>query len=162
MTDHAAGAPPKPEGLDSMIVLRLKQTFPLRIAEWLMAAVILSWGLVLIQPDDVFGRNPALARLGEYFPQIVWAYACLIIGITRLLALGINGAWRNSPHLRAACAFVSCFLWLQISLGVIQVGITNTGVAVYPWFMLLDIYCVFRAAVDARISDDKARGRAAL
>ena len=142
-----------------MMIVKLKQTFPIRITEWLLAGIMFSWSLACWNLTPTDWANPlytGLARLGD---QYTWATFAFVLGITRLLALGINGAWRPSPHLRAGCAFFACFMWLQISLGVFMADIRATGIAIYPWLLFADIYNVFRASHDARVSDDRARAR---
>lgn len=139
-----------------MIIVRFQQTFPLRISEWLMSGILLSWGITLLYNPVIFDapQNYALARLAT---QPVWGWLCLVMGAVRWVALTINGAWRASPHIRMVCAFLSCFFWLQISLGIAGSAIVSTGIAVYPWFLLLDSYNTFRAATDARAADDRAK-----
>lgn len=141
-----------------MIVVRFQQTFPLRIAEWLMSAVLISWGVILGLNSTVFAISPVMGELAHNAPQGYWAVGMLALGLVRFVMLVVNGAWRASPHLRAAGAFLTCFVWLQISFALARTGIPNVGLAVYPWFLLLDTYNVFRAMSDARVADDRAKG----
>ena len=140
-----------------MIVVRFQKTFPLRVAEWTMAGILISWGVVLALNPHVFDQ-PHHAAMRRTAPQGVWAVVVLGVGVIRFMALVINGAWRASPHVRAACAFLSCFVWLQITLGLASVNLVTTGLAIYPWFLMLDTYNVFRASADARLADDRAKG----
>lgn len=142
----------------TMIVVRFQQTFPLRIAEWLMSAILIGWGVILALNSDVFARSPAMVELAHNAPQGYWAVGMLALGLMRFAMLVVNGAWRASPHLRALGAFLTCFVWLQISFGLARSGVPNVGLAVYPWFLLLDTYNVFRAMSDARVADDRAKG----
>lgn len=139
-----------------MIVVRFQQTFPLRVAEWAAAGILISMGVVLMLNPGIFTmvQHEAMRRLA---PQPVWGFACFMIGLARFIALVINGAWRASPHIRAACAFLSCFVWLQFALGLAASAVVTTGLAVYPWLLLLDTYNVFRASADARLADERAR-----
>lgn len=140
-----------------MILLKLTKTFPVRVAEWLLAGIMLSWSIAAwnLGPSD--WSNPAFSGLARIANNTTWAFFAFWIAIARLAALIRNGGWRPSPHLRAAGAFLACFLWLQVSLGMFSADIRTTGIAVYPWLLLADIYNVFRASHDARISDDRAR-----
>lgn len=139
-----------------MIVVRFQQTFPLRVAEWAAAGILITLGVVLLNNPEIFGlvQHEAMRRLA---PQPVWGWACFVVGLIRFMALVINGAWRASPHIRAVCAFMSCFVWLQFSLGLAASSVVTTGLAVYPWLLLLDIHNVFRASADARLADERAR-----
>lgn len=138
------------------IVVRLQHSFPMRITEWVVAGILTTWGVVLSQPGDVL-INEQYEMLTRVANESTWAAICLLVGTTRLLALFINGAWRPSPHIRAAMAGLSTIFWLYVVLGIFAVGELSTGMAVYPWLLLADFYAVFRASRDARLSDDRAR-----
>jgi hypothetical protein len=131
-----------------MIVLRVKTTFPLRVAEWISASMLASWGAILTLAPEVFD-NPLFSVMHSWAPQGVWALACLWVGLTRLAVLAINGAWRASPQARALLATVSLLFWATISLGLGLAG-PATGLAVYPWLVVLEFWNVHRAAGDAR------------
>lgn len=141
-----------------MIVVRFQQTFPLRVSEWVMAVILVNIGFVLLLNPEIFAlpQHSAMARWANVY---VWGWGCLLMGAVRFAVLVINGAWRASPHIRAVTAFLACFVWLEILLGLGASGVASIGLAVYPWFLVLDTYNVFRAASDAREADDKARAR---
>ena len=140
-----------------MMILKLQKSFPIRVTEWLLACIMLSWSILCWNLRDVDWSNPLYSGLARFGDQHSWAFFAFVIGGLRLAALMINGAWRPSPHLRAMGAFLSCFMWLQISLALFNSEIRATGLAIYPWLLIADIYNVFRAAHDARQSDDRAR-----
>lgn len=140
-----------------MMVIKLTKTFPVRVTEWLLAGIMLSWSVACWNLRPVDWANPLYSGLARFADQSTWAYFAFILGAIRLAALTINGAWRPSPHLRSACAFLSCFMWLQISFAIFNADIRATGIAIYPWLLLADVYNVFRASHDARQSDDRAR-----
>lgn len=131
----------------------LRETFPTRASEWALGLMLFLWSVILSINPDLFETSNSLAPLGQILSQSTWAVLCLIAGGGRLIMLAVNGAWRRSPHLRAIGAFVSCFFWFQISLGMLQAGTVGTGLAVYPVLFFLDVYNVFRASRDAGSSD---------
>lgn len=131
----------------------LRETFPTRAPEWALGAVLYLWGMVLTFNTDLFTTQQSFHVLAQMMPQSTWAILCLGVGGCRLVMLVINGVWRRSPHLRAFAAFVACFFWFWISLGILQAGTFGTGLAVYPILFLLDAYNVIRAARDAGSSD---------
>ena len=145
------------QGHISMMIVKLTKTFPVRITEWLLACIMVSWSIACWHLEGTDWQQPIYSGLARIANQNTWAFYAFWIAVVRLLALTINGAWRPSPHLRAAGAFLACFMWLQISLGMFVSEIRVTGLAVYPWLLLADIYNVFRASHDARLSDDRAR-----
>jgi hypothetical protein len=144
-----------------MMVVKLTKTFPIRITEWLLAGIMLSWSFACWNLTPGEWDGPFYALLDRLAPQQTWAFIAFCIAFLRLSALTINGAWRPSPHLRAAGAFLSLFIWLQVALATLVSPIGSTAVAIYPWLLLADTYNVFRASYDARLSDDRAskRGR---
>jgi hypothetical protein len=140
----------------SMMIVKLTKTFPIRVTEWLLAGIMFSWSIVCWNLSAHDWSSPIYSGLSRLAEQNTWAFFAFWIGAMRIAALTINGAWRPSPHLRAVGAFLACFMWLQISLGLMTSDIKATGLAVFPWLLLADIYNVFRASHDARISDDRA------
>jgi hypothetical protein len=116
-----------------------------------------SWSIVCWQLTPAEWSQPVYSGLARLGSANTWAFFAFCLGALRLAALTINGAWRPSPHLRAAGAFLACFMWLQISLGVMTADVKAAELAIFPWLLLADIYNVFRASSDARVSDDRAR-----
>jgi hypothetical protein len=141
----------------AMMIVKLQKTFPIRVMEWLLAGIMFSWSIVCWQLTPAEWSSPIYSGLARFADANTWAFFAFWLGAMRLAALTINGAWRPSPHLRAVGAFLACFMWLQISLGMITADIRALGIAVFPWLLLADIYNVFRASHDARVSDDRAR-----
>lgn len=139
-----------------MIVVRFQKTFPLRVSEWAMSAVLVNLGVLILCNPEVF-EQPQHAAMARMAGPYIWGWACLVMGVVRATALIINGAWRASPHIRALTAFLSCFIWLEITFGLASSQIVALSLAVYPWFLLLDTYNVFRASSDARAADDRAK-----
>lgn len=140
-----------------MVIVRLSQHFPVRVCEFLLASISISWGIVAFNLSPEAWNQSAYIGLARIAEPRTWGVVLFVIGVLRLIALIRNGGWRPSPHLRAAGAFLSCFAWLQITLGIFSAPLANTGMAVYPWLLLADIYNVFRASHDARLSDERAR-----
>lgn len=137
----------------SHIAKSFRETFPTRASEWALGTMLFLWAVVLTLNPDLFTESRSFVAMARFMPQETWALLCLIAGGGRLLMLAVNGAWRRTPHLRALAAFVSCFFWFQISVGLLQAGTFGTGLAIYPVLFTLDVYNVFRASRDAGSSD---------
>ncbi|VVT14956.1 hypothetical protein [Hoeflea sp. EC-HK425] len=131
-----------------------RKTFAVRASEWALAIMLVNWSLVLFANPELFADRESYAPLQDIMRQETWALVCFAAGAGRLIVLMINGAWRRSPHLRAAGAFIACFFWSQITLGFAQSEIWGTGMAIYPVLFALDAYNVFRAITDAAIIDN--------
>jgi hypothetical protein len=140
-----------------MMIVKIQKSFPIRVMEWLLACIMLSLGVTFWNLRPMDWQQTLYSGLANIADPHTWAYFAFGIGVIRLAALTINGAWRPSPHFRLAGAFLGCFLWLQICYGMFSLEYRALGVAVYPWLLFADIYNVFRASHDARLSDDRAR-----
>lgn len=140
-----------------MVILKLTKTFPVRVCEWLLAGIAVSWGIAVWNHSDYEWSQPMYEGLARIADQHVWAFAVFTVGVVRLAALVRNGGWQPSPYLRAGGAFLASFAWAQISLGLFASPVLTAGIAVYPWLLVADIYNVFRASHDARLSDERFR-----
>lgn len=147
------------------IQTRFAEAFFPRWAEWAAANVLVALGWMLAVHDDLmqaaiaggYGRGYTLML--EIAGQHSWAIALVLFGVVRLAILLINGAWRRSPHGRAAAAFASCFFWTQIVLSFAPT-FGFAFVMACGW-LVTDMVNVMRAMRDARIVDDAyaARGK---
>lgn len=142
--------------MEAMLV-SLREHFRIRVTDWLLSAILFSWGFCLIWTSPAVWALPTFTGLARIAPQCVWAAAATIIGVGRLSALFINGALRRSPHARAAGAFLSCFIWVQLTLGMIGADWAGPGIGIFPWLALADAFNVIRATADARASDERAK-----
>lgn len=140
--------------------------FPARRSEWVLAGIMVVWGWMLVSPEQVFEQSRAWRQMASLAGESTWGWAAIWIGGFRLCALIVNGTFadtwygRRSPHVRSLASFLSCFLWLQISFGLLAAETTTTGLAVYPGLLVLDLMNVVAAASDAAKMDRaKSDGR---
>lgn len=142
---------------DSLVSLH--HQFPIRITDWLLSAMLFSWGMTLFVIQPQVWDLPLYEGLSDIAAQRTWAAIATVVGLTRLAALFVNGAVRRSPHLRAFGAGISTLIWLQISLSLLFSTQPTAAAAIYPWLMFADMFNVYRAARDAGTSDTKAAKR---
>lgn len=137
-----------------MMVVHFKDTFPFRVAEWFMAVVMITWAIVLFNPDFDAGRHASFgfAAVFDFTRPHQLGYMLLTFGFVRFLALLINGLWWRTPAIRLVMAFICNLFWVELTLSIITSGKVTTGLAVYPWFVVLEVYSAFRAAYDLRVS----------
>lgn len=145
--------------------------FPARAGEWWCAAMLTDWGLRVAQPDTIFGSSASFSAMERLFSEQTWGVLAIVIGVTRLIALVINGTFSNhlwysrrSPHIRSAMAFLSVFVWALIALSLWRSGLNTTGLSIYPYLAAFDIYNAVRAGRDAGSMDRSysiARGQPA-
>lgn len=127
-----------------------RETFPLRVPEWIAAAMMADWGRKLLANPAIFDTSPAFRAMGAIMPQWAWGSFATCLGGLGLIALGINGFWRATPFLRAAASFGRMFVWLQIQFGLIAGGLPTTGTSIYIGLAALEIWNMYRASGDAR------------
>jgi hypothetical protein len=140
-----------------MIIRSLRQHWPARKLEWLMSGFMIAWGwYVLLHPGlftdprtaAVFSGLASISAPFTDLPALAWGGACFVVGLGRGIALFVNGAWTRTPLIRLLASFASMFIVTQIIIGLWQSGVPNTGLVVYPWFVIADLLSAYRAAVD--------------
>lgn len=145
--------------MDSILrdgLVSLREHFRVRVTDWLLSAILFSWGFSLFWTRPEVWSLPTFSGLAQLADQYVWATACTIVGLIRLAALFVNGTMQRSPHARAICAFLSCFVWFQLTLALILADWRGPGIGIFPWFLMADAFNANRAAGDARASDRRA------
>lgn len=141
--------------LPTRLYLGIHNHFPSRRSEWVLACIMVAWGYILIQPSTTFTSSNSWSQMAALMDESTWGKLAIWVGMLRLLALIINGTFagtwygRYSPHVRSFAAFVSTFVWFQISFGLWASDVATTGLAVYPGIMALDAMNIIAAAKDA-------------
>lgn len=144
------------------IVRGVTEHFRARAPEWALSIMMIIWGVIVYAPGDTF-TTPAWAVMQLIASERTWGVCALLIGGLRLIALIMNGTFwqtwygRLSPHIRAVMAFLSCFVWLQISIGLAKSDAVSTGLAIYPLLLALDLYNGMSASHDAGAMDRMRR-----
>lgn len=140
-----------------MIIRSLRQHWPARKMEWLMSGWMIAWGWYVLMhpglftsPDTaaLFSGLAAISHPLTEYPALAWGGSCFAVGLGRGMALFVNGAWTRTPMIRLIASFISMFIVTQIILGLWKSGVPNTGLVVYPWFVVADLLSAYRAAVD--------------
>jgi len=135
----------------------LKQSFPIRKSEWTLSLIgMIGLWLVFSVNSDLFASSDAYSGLARWASQPVWAWMCFSVGVGRVVVLAINGAYWRSPHWRALFAFLSCFVWYQLAVGLAQnIGIgTVLGLAV----LATDVFNFRQAFLEAAASEGLRNG----
>ena len=149
-----------------IVFASLKEHFPLRKLEWIMAGWLATWGAYILAYPEMF-TDPRTAAIFSGLNEVsdtygvagahVWGWVAVIVGLARITALFINGLWRRSPVVRVVCAFISMYIVTQIVFGIAATGIPNTGIPTYTWLVIADLITVFVSGRDAVIAQFKPR-----
>jgi hypothetical protein len=154
-----------PSGADFLtLVVRIARgsahNFAIRVSDWFASFVMLSFGVVLIYCPWAFGESRWYGLLEQIANPLVWGVICGSVGLLRVGALTINGtfpAFRWSPHLRFAMAMLSCFVWFQVTLGLVAAHEATAVFAMFPQLLVFDLYNVFLAASEAGAAERRYR-----
>lgn len=135
----------------------LQTTFPTRAMEWLFAWGLLNFGLMMVINPDMMASSPAWNGLLEVASQETWRLALLSVGTIRLAALLVNGMYWRTPHARCAMAFVSCYFWWKLTVGLFE---NLSFVAAFvPLFLVFDAYNGIRVGREVGVSEFVTRMR---
>jgi hypothetical protein len=142
-----------------MIIIRvfngIRDHFQVRLVEWALSVIIINIGIRFLLADEVFHLFPSFTNMGSHMTEFSWGIFCVLVGFSRLAALAINGTFsttiysKYSPYVRGITAGFSAFVWCQIVLSMIGASVGSPGLAVYPVFIALEIYCVSHALNEA-------------
>lgn len=141
-----------------MIIRSLKEHWPSRTMEWLMAAFLANWGIyVLLHPEiftqpesaQIFSGMAAMVIWITDYPALVWGWAAFVTGLVRAVALFINGAYTRTPLIRVLTSFASMFIVTQIIIGLFKSGVPQPGLVTYSWIVVADLISAYRASRDA-------------
>ncbi len=94
-------------------------------------------------------------QMREMWSQPSWALLSMFIGVARLTALFVNGAYTRTPLIRVITCFMSMFVWTQALLAIMHVP--NLGVVMYCSVLSADLYSAYRAGMDAVFAERQRR-----
>ena len=121
-----------------------------RAVEWMLAAMMVSWGMGLLLPPPAFVGDDyrLLLAIG---PEEAWGAWSMAIGGIRMLALWINGAWRRTPLFRAGGAVLGVVWWviLFFLFWFGSIDHPRTIVFIFPVCVFFEAVACFRSGFDA-------------
>ena len=122
-----------------------------RSVEWLLAGLMLAWGIGLMLPGEALAL-PQYRLLLVIAPEPVWAAWSVSVGSVRIIALYINGSYFRTPLIRVVCAIMGLIWWLVLGFLVklsIEPGPIPAYLAWFPIFIGFEGYAIFRGAQDS-------------
>ena len=134
-----------------------------RFTEWLGAVPLLGIGYVLFAEPGIIDKTPSFIVLAQWADQAIWSNIILIVGISRLLALGVNGSFRSFPHsptIRFLASWAACIFWALFTMGIYvawrDAGGSPTGIAAYGTLIILELRNAYASRADMVIAKGKA------
>ncbi len=142
------------------VVEGLRAAFMERLAEWAFATIALGVGMSLAFDGHVFDL-PEWALTRMILGQEALGWITIAIGLMRLAALAVNGAWRPTYHLRALFAGICSVMWFSLGVGFYGAHSQGIWVGILPALFFFDAINMRRAIVDAVKADRAAMNRRA-
>lgn len=144
---------------DEVVIVKIfdgvAKHFPIRRSEWINAGMMMGWGALLTYQPALFESSPIYSHMAKMGDELIWGFWTVVIGAVRLAALFINGSFhdrwysRYSPFVRAVMSLASCFLWVQLLIGIYASGATPPGIVLYVGLAISDLLNAFSATGDA-------------
>jgi len=124
--------------------------FDPRVSEWMVATQTALWGAVLLMPQDTYSTSPTFNILKLFVPENTLGTILLVLGISRLVGLFINGRRRKvTPWVRLVSALCGFMIFTFISTSFALSGVISTWIAIYPVIAAVEFINVYRSAHDA-------------
>jgi hypothetical protein len=129
--------------------------YPERLPEWISSMVMLLLGVSFLLPGETLSITGyhTLEEIG--FTDTSMGLTAVAVGVLRLAALYINGAWERTPAIRMVGAVLSGFIMMAFAIGtavpfVIGDMPPNTAWGTYLVIALWDLHASYKAGYDAR------------
>lgn len=130
--------------------IRITHRFGPRLTEWVLAAITMLWGAVLLLPDAIFDQPTWAGFRAIFGNEIALGTIMVLLGLSRLGGLIVNGARKRvTPWIRVVSAGLGFVLFVGITTGYALSGVISTWLAIYPVFALVELVNIYRAAHDA-------------
>lgn len=142
-----------------MVLVEMKKHmhFKERALEWWSATMLACWGAYVLLHPGMFEALKVCAGMLMLAPQHIWGFFSLVFGMTRLMALTVNGFWYRTPLIRLTTAFLSIFVWFWVEVGMVLADVPSTGLIVYAMLTIADMYSAFQSAVDTYEAEAQRR-----
>lgn len=156
--DKEANSSPQPPRQEYKVLVRSKpKVVPIpRATEWIITFVLLGFSAVLAIPGNTIERTNLVVLETWGFTEF-WISAIYgSCGLLRLSALIINGySTPITARVRVFTAMVSAVLWMNLTMIVYYVVLTNwqvatIGMVTWPAFAAMDFVAIARAWRDAK------------
>ncbi len=133
-----------------------------RLTDWCLASALVYSALDII-PSAAAGNNPITAHTLRLLTQVIdpfiWLILAVAVGVARLTALFIDGAF---PHIKGVTlarmhlSIITVPFWLNILMGYGTFRPLPTSTAAWAVLLVLEMNNVYSRAIECRINRWKA------
>lgn len=126
-------------------------SIPIRTLEYLLGALSVLWGAVLIWPGETYATSQSFRILAEtpWTPEAGVGALFVFFGLLRVWA-----AWRGSLRVRTWLAAEGMFKWVFVALMFALGSFASTGWVVYTFVSVVSAY-VLDALREARAVEQR-------
>jgi hypothetical protein len=116
--------------------------FVTRLHEWIFAAMFVGMGTQLLRKEITFNL-PIYQVMARYGSEDVWGVVMVAVGVSRFIALTINGTFPRfhtiTPLFRSVMAVMSAGVWFALAWGFWKASPTGVSVIAYTGLMFSDL-----------------------
>lgn len=129
-----------------------------RAPEWILSVGMVVIGVMILGTPGLFENNAYYSPLLAIASQKSWAIFEIVVGLFRLVSLGINGLWRPTAHFRAIGAVGGVTVWGSLFvISVLNTAARAPGIGTFGMLLAFDLMALWWAAGDAKIADQVAK-----
>lgn len=139
------------------VIKRIGSKVQHRFIEWVAGFQFVGTGLILLYSPNSFDLSPAYLWMRSIGPDHVWGPLLLILGLSRIIGLIINGSMeRVTPWIRSICAMAgfATFSMISVSLYVSWLLFDSplyAGLAMYIPCAVAELVAIYFSIRDTRI-----------
>jgi ABC-type glycerol-3-phosphate transport system permease component len=125
-----------------------------RVLEWTTSLILFLFGTSLLMPGDTLSLPSYQPFQQMGLSDISLAVILIAVGLSRMVALYINGSWRQTPKIRMVGAVLGATIFVAIGgsfivPALLYKAIPTTAATTYLVLCVADIYSANRAGQDA-------------
>lgn len=134
------------EKIGSFIMKLRNPFYRERLPEWMSATAMLLACIQLLTLSNIDTAEGYTLFESVGISKVTVVYLLGLVGLARIIALTINGAWRQTPQIRKAGAIVGAVFFALLTIG---------GYLPALAFFIADVYAGYRAGYDSERIDTK-------
>lgn len=135
-----------------MLIVKFRETFQTRYAEWATATGMALFGFLLIGNQRAFDQ-PFYATLKSIFGTAdTLGWLAFLFGVARLIVLFINGAWKRTPLLRMIGCICGVMLFSFLLVSTLTLEWVTPTVSFWAVLMMLELTSMKFATNDNTIA----------
>ena len=128
--------------------------FVIRLTEWAMLWPSFWIWFGLQNDPNMFNKSPAFVSMASWASEETWSAVFGLVMFARLIALAVNGTFREfkySPHIRAGASLFGAIFWSIAAVGFLQAyfnGAAMSAFAMWSTPAVIEWMNIWRSGLD--------------